>query len=160
MNTDEDRANTITKYSISEQNVIGTYKEKESSYDLLTIIMLGLGNAKNAEDKPILKLLDILLSSDTKPNKKKEILERDFNIPMSASISEEANIMCNLGEGIREQAYEQAYEQATKSTWVEAVLNMMKSLKLSAEEAMNAIGIPDKDRQPILDMVSKKLAAK
>ncbi len=156
MNTDKDRANTITKYSISEQNIIGTYKENEKCYDLLNIIMLGLGNAQNAEDKPILKLLDVLLSADTKPSKKKEILERDFNIPMSASISEEANVMCNLGEGIREQAY----EQATKATWAEAVLNMMKSLKLSAEEAVNAVGIPDKDRQPILDMVSKKHAAK
>ena len=64
--------------------------------------------------------------------------------------------MCNLDEGIREQAY----EQAAKATWAEAVLNMMKSLRLSAEEAVSAVGIPDKDRQPILDMVSKKLAAK
>ena len=156
MNTDEDRSNTITEYRISERNVVGVYKEKESNYDLLTVVMLGLGNVKKAEDKPILKLLDVLLSSDTKLEQKKEILEKDFNIPMSASISEEANVMCNLGEGIREQAYEQAYEQAR----VEAVLNMMESLKLSAEDVIKAMGIPDKERQPILDMVGKRLAAK
>ena len=156
MNTDEDRSNTITEYRISERNVVGVYKEKESNYDLLTVVMLGLGNVKKAEDKPILKLLNVLLSSDTKLEQKKEILEKDFNIPMSASISEEANVMCNLGEGIREQAYEQAYEQAR----VEAVLNMMESLKLSAEDVIKAMGIPDKERQPILDMVGKRLAAK
>lgn len=34
----------------------------------------------------------------------------------------------------------------------------MKSLKLSAEEAILAIGVPDEDRQSLLDMLNDKLA--
>ena len=160
LNVDADKANSITKYRITEEQVAGNVSEKESDYDLLTIIMLRLGAANEAGDRQILRLLDVLLSADMKPNEKKSILEKDFDIPMSAKMSEEANVMCNLGEGIREQAYEKAYEKATQSTRIDDVLNLMKSFKISAEEAINALCIPDKERQSILDMVGKRLAAK
>ena len=60
MNAGKEKANTITEYSISEKNIVGAVKEKKSSYDLMTVIMVGLGDAQTA-DRPILRLLDILL---------------------------------------------------------------------------------------------------
>ena len=152
MNVDEEKSNTITKYRISEENVVGAVKEAKHNYDLLTVIMLRLGNADKAENKPILRLLDVLLSAETKPEEKKAILEKDFDIPMSASMSEEANIMCNLGEGIR--------ERTAIETRMDTVLNLMKSLRLSAEEAISAMGVPEEDKKPLLDMVDKRLAMK
>ena len=80
-------------------------------------------------------------------------LERDFDIPMSESMSEEANVMCNLGEGIREQAY----EQATQVMRVETAVNLIRSLGLSAETALNAMGVPGEDRRPLLDLINEKL---
>lgn len=152
MNVDEDKANSITKYRIAEEQVVGNVSEKESNYDLLTIIMLRLGAANEAGDRPILRLLDILLSAEIKPNKKKTLLEKNFDIPMSAKMRKEANIMCNLGEGIREQT-----EQSTR---IDDVLNLMKSFKISAEEAINALRIPDSERPSILDKVGKRLSVK
>ena len=94
----------------------------------------------------------------------KSILEKNFDIPMSVKMKKEANAMCNLGEGIREQAYEkaykQAYEQATETTRIDDVLNVMNSLKTSAEEAINILRIPDNERPSILDLVGKRLSAK
>ena len=159
MNAGKEKANTITEYSISEKNIVGAVKEKKSSYDLMTVIMVGLGDAQTA-DRPILRLLDILLSAETKPDAKKAVLEKDFDIPMTSAMSEEANIMCNLGEGIREQAYEQGYEQATRKAWMEAVLNLMKSLKLSAEEAIDALAVPDEERQSLLERIDEELAVR
>lgn len=152
MNVDEGKANTITEYSISERNIVGNVKEKIINYDLLTVIMLGLGNANTATDEPILRLLDVLLSAETKPEEKKAILEKDFDIKMSSSMSEEANIMCNLGEGIR--------ERTVTETRINDVLNLMLSLKMSADEALNALRVPDKDRQSLLDLVDEKMAVK
>lgn len=157
MNVSPEKANTITEYSIAEKNIVGSVREEKTNYDLLTIIMLGLGKAEKAEGQPILRLLDVLLSADTKPEDKKKILERDFDIPMSESMSEEANVMCNLGEGIREQAYEQAYEQATQVMRVETAVNLIRSLGLSAETALNAMGVPGEDRRPLLDLINEKL---
>ena len=152
MNVDEDKANSITKYRIAEEQVVGNVSEKESNYDLLTIIMLRLGAANEAGGRPILRLLDILLSAEIKPNEKKTLLEKNFDISMSAKMKKEANAMCNLGEGIREQT-----EQSTR---IDDVLNLMKSFKISAEEAINALRIPDSERPSILDKVGKRLSVK
>lgn len=160
MNVGEEKANTITEYSIAEKNVVGAVKETKRDYDLLTVIMLGLGNADEATDKPILRLLDVLLSAETKPEEKKEVLEEDFDIPMTEVIREETNFMSNLGRGLVEKTYAEAYEEATLKTQLNGVLNLIKSLKLSVEEAINALGVPDENRQPLLDMVNKELAVK
>ena len=155
MNVGKERANTITEYSITEKNIVGAFKEKESSYDLMAVIMIGLGKAQ-AADRPILRLLDILLSAETKPDAKKAILERDFDIPMTSAMREEANIMCNLGEGIREQAVQETQQK----TWLRDVLNLMKSLNLSAEEAISALAIPEEERPSLLERIDEELAVK
>lgn len=152
MNVDEEKANTITEYSISEKNVVGAVKEKESNYDLLTVIMLRLGNADKATDEPILRLLDVLLSAETKPEEKKEILETDFDIPMSATMSEEANIMCNLGEGIR--------ERTTIETQANIILHMMQTKNYSIDEAFDTIGISEADKTDVRELVDEQLAVK
>ena len=64
--------------------------------------------------------------------------------------------MCNLGEGIRERAVAQTVQATRRDT----ALNLMKSLKLSAEEAVSAMGVPDEERKSLLDMVSSQLAVK
>ncbi len=159
MNVGREKANTITEYGISERNIVGTVKEKESNYDLMTVIMIGLGNAETA-DRPILRLLDVLLSAETKPDMKKAILEKDFDIPMTLAMSEEANIMCNLGEGIREQAIQETQQKTRLETRLHDVLNLMKSLKLSTEEAINALCIPEEERQSLLEKIDEELAVK
>ena len=65
MNVGKEKANTITEYSMSEKNIVGAVKEKESHYDLMTVIMIGLGSEQTA-DRPILRLLDVLLPVETK----------------------------------------------------------------------------------------------
>ena len=152
MNVGEEKANTITKYRISEEQVIGNVSEKESNYDLLTVMMLRLGSAEKAVDKPILRLLDVLLSAEMKPEEKKAILENDFGISMSASMSEEANIMCNLGEGIR--------EQTAINTRVQAIIDLMDSMGIDVEKAMQLLKIKDEERKYYHDKIDEQLAVK
>ena len=59
--------------------------------------------------------------------------------------------MCNLSEGIREKAAKQAtFENA---------LNLMKSLKMSAEDVLNAMRVPVKNRSALLKSINERLAA-
>ena len=150
MNVDEDNANTITKYKISEEQVVGSVSEKESNYDLLTIMMLRLGSDEQANDQPILRLLDVLLSAEKKPDEKKAILEKVFDIPMTAEMSEEANIMCNLGEGIR--------ERAVIDNTAGIIINIMQNKKLSFEDAFASIFVPEKDKDDIKASVDRQMA--
>mgnify|MGYP006916070277 CR=1 FL=1 len=121
MSVDEDVANTITEYSIEEKNIVGKVKGDKKDYDLLSVILLRLGNADQAEGKPILRLLDVLLSSEKRPDEKKDILEKDFDIPMTMTMSKEVQSMCNLGEGIFEKAYERAEKEKAKAIAVNLI---------------------------------------
>ena len=122
----------------------------------MTVILIGfvgLGNAETA-GRPILRLLDVLLSAETKLDAKKTILEKDFDIPMTVAMSEEANIMCNLGEGIREQAYEkgltQGREEGIEEKSIECFLNLINE-GMPKEKAQRLIKIRD-------DLVEKALS--
>ena len=146
------KRNTITKYSITEEQVIGNVPEKESNYDLISVLMLRLGSADEANDKPILRLLDVLLSAETKPNEKKAILEKDFDIPMTKSMSEEANIMCNLGEGIRERT-----EVNTKT---QSIIDLMDTTGKEIDEVMKLLKIDPKEYDKYKENVESMLVLK
>ena len=58
--------------------------------------------------------------------------------------------MCRAFEEVREQGREQGREQ----TQLEVIRNRMNNLKLSAQQAMDAMGIPAKDRDILLMKLS------
>ena len=179
MNAPKKDANTIMKYRITELPVVGSVPEKESDYDLLTVVILRLGAPNDADDRSLLRLLDVLLSSELNPTEKKAILEKDFDVPMTTSMKEETNIMCNLAEGIWEKAEKVGEERglkigeergeirgekrgakrATLETRTEDALNLMKSLKMSAEEVLNAMRVPARSRASLLRTINERLAS-
>lgn len=95
--------------------------------------MLRLGNADQAKNEPILRLLDVLLSREKQPEEKKEILERDFDIPMTVAMKEEVQVMCNLGEGI--------YEQAEKEKAIAVAKKLLARGKNTVEEISEDTGL-------------------
>lgn len=58
------------KNKIKEENLFGKVSEKKESYYLLVVIMICLGRFGDNNYLGILKLLDILLSSEKKPKEK------------------------------------------------------------------------------------------
>ena len=163
MNVGSERANTITRYRILEENIVGTVKEKVRNYDLMTIMMLGLGDPGTAFSKPILRLLDVLLSGEMKPDEKQDLLEKDFKIPMTEKMQEEVNVMCNLGEGLVEKTARKTRLETRKETSqeknVDHTLVVMGRLKLNAAEAVEWLDIPEEERPSTLAGVEKKLSS-
>jgi hypothetical protein len=104
MNPPKERRHTITRYQFTEENVVGHVKENKAYYDLLTVIMVCLGDVQNARDKSVLHLLEVLLSNEKLPNEKKKILSEDFNIAMTKTLEGEVQEMCNLSKGVEEKA--------------------------------------------------------
>lgn len=60
MNPPKNRKNSITRYYISEENLVGGVKERKADYDLMAAVMICLGEEDS--DTDILKLLNILFS--------------------------------------------------------------------------------------------------
>ena len=131
MNPPKNRKNTITEYSLSEKNIIGKVKENEEFYDLITAVMICLGKGAEAEDNSLLKLLDVLLSSDTKAIEKKEILENDFGIPMTKKMESEVEYMCNLSDGVEQRGI----EKGKISTLCDLVRDNLITIKEAAKRA-------------------------
>jgi hypothetical protein len=147
MNPPKNRGNSITRYSINEENLVGDVKEKVENYDLLTAIMICLGDSHEDNYSGILKLLDVLLSSERKPEEKKKILENDFSIKMTKSLEREVSIMCNLSKGVEEKGI-------TKGI-LSSIRNLMESMNWSAEQAMNALKIPEEERSNYAKEINK-----
>lgn len=114
MNAPEYAADTITKYSIRQENLIGEYCGK-ARYDLLSVVMVRLG--KRNPDEKTLKLqclLNTLLSDKLNPGEKCKILSEDFGIQTVQEMEGEINFMCNLSDLIEEKGIERERENGIR----------------------------------------------
>ena len=147
----KERRNTITSYEIKETNTVGTFHENPVDYDLLTAVMICLDSSGNSNDKSLLALLYVLLSNQIDLNTKKQILEQDFQIPITEHFEKGINDMCNLSEYVYEQGIEQGIEQGTLAS----IKSLMTNLQMSAEEAFKALGIAPDDTKKYLSQLSR-----
>ena len=136
------RKNTITRYAVQEENVVGDIAEKRENYDLITAVLVCLGNEGDDKYTGILRLLEVLLSSERKPDEKKRILQDDFNIKMTRELESEVLLMCNLSKGIEERGIKEGIKEGILSS----IQNLMESMGWSAEQAMAALKIPESER--------------
>jgi hypothetical protein len=93
----ERKQNTITRYRLWEENLVGTMKAKSAHYDLLTIVMVNLGSR---DGRGLLRLLSTLFASDVDAAEKCRVLESEYNIPMTEKTEEDMAAMCNYSDGV------------------------------------------------------------
>lgn len=108
-NPPKHRENTVTRYVVQEENIIGDVAEKKENYDLLTAVMICLGHSEDNKYTGILKLLDVLLSSEKEPEEKKKILQDDFDIKMTKMLESEGQAVCNLSKGVEENGIKKVF---------------------------------------------------
>ena len=158
MNPPNYRKNTINQYSIQEENLIGEFDENVEYYDLLTGIIICLGDVED-EMTGILKLLEVLLSSERSTKEKREILQEEFNIKMTQELEREVSEMCNLSEGVEQKGIAKGIAKGRTYGIVEGIAtsirNLMESMGWSIEQAMDALQIPTEERNGYLNMLKK-----
>ena len=93
----ERKQNTITRYRLREENLVGTVKAKREHYDLLTIVMVNLGSR---DGTGVLRLLSTLFASDVDATEKCRVLENEYSIPMTEETEEDMTAMCNYSDGV------------------------------------------------------------
>lgn len=137
-----DNTNSIVEYGLKPTKTIGTVNEPVENYDKMKIIIISLNDKGMEEDNSIIRLLSTLLSTTESVAKRKQILETEFNIPMTKEIEEEVLEMCNLGMAIELTGVEKGKELSL----LESIKKMMKNLKLTAQQAMDTLEIPKDDQ--------------
>ena len=78
----------------------------KGNLDLLNIVLIGITNEipEHDEKYEMHRLVGALLSSELKEQEKLDIIEHEYNIPISQEFREDVSIMCNLSQGIEDKA--------------------------------------------------------
>lgn len=142
MKPPKDRRSSITRYRIREEQLVGNAQEKLENYDLLTVVMLCLGNPEDGDRGGVLELLEVLFSPEVQAEKKLEVLEKDFKIRTTEGMESEVSLMCNLSKGIEERGIEKGLAQGLEKGRKQG---LEKGKIYGAAEAYRDLGLPEKD---------------
>ena len=115
------------------------------------------------------------------PDDKKQILSGEFNIPMTKTLDREVASMCNLGHAVFVEGVEQGMNEGLAKGLAEghskglaeghskglaegrregrgklltAVCSIMDKLGLNLDEALNALSIPENERQYFINAIN------
>ena len=133
MNPPKSRENSITRYYIAEENLVGSVKERKADYDLMAAVMICLGKEADA-GTDLLKLLNVLLSTETGSQDKCQILEEDFHIRMTIALESEVSLMCNLSKGVEEKGFKKGRQEG-----IIAMVSALKDLQIADSIILNKI---------------------
>ena len=124
MNMDD---NSLSHIHLTKDEMLKPCNWK-GNLDLLNIVLIGITNEipEHDEKYEMHRLIGALLSSELKEQEKLDIIEHEYNIPISQEFREDVRIMCNLSIGIEERAAERATKKATEKTSEKFILNMYK----------------------------------
>ena len=132
MNPPKNRKNTITRYRIAEDNLVGSVKEQKAYYDLMTAVMVCLGAEDDQNYEGLLKLLDVLFSTEVNLKGKQEILEQEFSIGMTQTMESEVSLMCNLSQGIEEKGIQKGKKEE-RQRGIQAMVSVLKDLNVAED---------------------------
>ena len=145
-NAPDSRDNTITRYSLAEEQLLGTAEEEQKNYDLLSVVMVcfndrqvekRLQNGMAGQDSAdLVRLLSVLLSSTVETEEKKQILDEEYSIPMTREIESEVSYMCNLSQGLIEKGVAQGADKRS----MEIAAELLK-MAMPAESICKVTGI-------------------
>ena len=116
MNMDD---NSLSHIHLTKDEMLKPCNWK-GNLDLLNIVLIGITNEipEHDEKYEMHRLIGTLLSGELKEQEKLDIIEHEYNIPISQEFREDVRIMCNLSTGIE--------ERATEKTSEKFILNMYK----------------------------------
>ena len=135
-------ADSIVEYSIKPTILYpadGTVEEISTGrYDLMSTVFINLNSSKTVESKnTLISMLSTLLSTDIRPDEKKQVLENEYGIAMSVELEEEVNSMCNLSEAIEERGIERGVEQGK----IIATYDFIQSGMITSEAGAEKLGV-------------------
>ena len=105
------KEHSLSHIHLKEEQIIGSHKWK-GDLDLLNIIMIGIAKKlpEKEEKYELHRLLAALLSSNLEVEDKLDIIEKEYDIPLENDIRKDVKEMCNLSQGIREEAFGEGQE--------------------------------------------------
>ena len=102
LNTNE---NSLNHIHLVNDSLIGNRKWK-GNINIVNIVIIGITKEppESSEQYELHRLLGVLLSNKLEVNTKLAIIKEEYQISINDELREDVNIMCNLGQGIEDEA--------------------------------------------------------
>lgn len=150
--------NTITRYAIQPETIVGNAVETSDNYDLLSAVMVCLGKPGTKNYAGVLKFLEVLLSSRAAEEKKK-ILTEDFGVAMTETLEQEVREMCNLSQGVKAEGIQQGIAQGIQKGLAEGIeigevrmlVKQVRKGRLTLEQAAEDAGMTVEQFKAVLE---------
>ena len=137
--------NCMNYVHLMNDRLLGSY-EWEGKMDLLGIVLIGLSKELPEHDEKyeLHRLLGALLSRNLSSDEKLRIIETEYDIPIEESIRKDVSVMCNLSQGIREDANAEFIMSMYKKGYT------LEQIADVAEKSIEEIKAIIKKREPVL----------
>ena len=112
LNPSRQRMDTINRYRITEENVVGNVRLNPSDYDVMEVIMVCLHDDVNGrKHSEMIDMLSVLFSDKLNGDRKQKILEKDYSLEMTQEYKEVVNSMCNMSDVFERKMNEKLNEK-------------------------------------------------
>ena len=164
-NAPKHKQNCINRYRMVEEHIIGNACEEEKYFDKQQILVLYLGYKES--EYISMNILRILADNGMDYETKNEALEK-YDIRLKGGLAKEVRSMCDYGDYVEKMGTEkgiaqglqrgilQGKEEERVNSTLNAIQSLTKTLKLSVDEAMEALQIPIEEKAYYLKLLSEK----
>lgn len=126
MNPQTGCENTIAQYHVTRDFIEGEYEEPLADYDLMTVVLINVGQEQQQKARSILRLLRILFSKSITAQEKEDLMETEYGIPMTSELKEGVKEMCNLGETLAEESRDAGIVLGREGTALNTLRRLVK----------------------------------
>ena len=146
---------TINRYRITEENVVGDFKLETSDYDVMEVIIVCLHDGeKKRKHSKMIDMLSVLFSDKLNGEKKQKILKKDYKLKMTQEYKEVVNSMCYITDVCNRKLKEQQEE------FDEKLANQQEEFdeKLASQQEKFDEKLAEEKRKTVLNMLADNLS--
>ena len=151
----KEKQNSIIRYHMVEEVLLGKGYEEEKNYNKQEIIMVYLSQEESGNR--LIELLKTVADRTMESEKKISILEKEYGIEINERIEKEVNSMCNYSQLIKEEGRSEGILLGETNGRIQglfaSICSLMENLKIDIYEAMRLLNIPKKDYQMFQEML-------
>ena len=141
--------NSMDYVHLTDEKLLGSYPWK-GRLDLLNIVLIGISNElpKHDEKYELHRLLSTILSMELSVDEKLGIIRTEYSIQVDDKLRKDMSAMCNLSQGIR--------ENATDNALAGVIMNMhregytLEQIARIVEKTTEEVDAIIKKREPVL----------
>ena len=150
---------SINRYRMVEEHILGDVCEEEKYFDKQQIIVLYLGYKES--EKVSMNILRVMADNMSSQEKIERL--RKYDVELTKKQEEEVSRMCDYGAYVEsigiEKGIKEGLRQGSENKTIEAIQSLTKTLKLSVDEAMDALQIPTEEKSYYLKLLNEKVNA-